>query len=344
MYARVDAPCWGGSGTPVEAHELMHSLGGVQNSAPHSTGHYPAPAGGHCTDEHDVMCYDDDGAGAAAMTVICPSGQERRFDCGHDDYFHTSPPALSYLATHWNAANSRFLEAGGALPTGPPNDHFSDAQMLNGGSVTVNGITTDATKEPGEPGHAGLSGGASVWYRWQAPASGTVTIDTLGSSFDTLLGVYSGSSVGALAEVASNDDQAAPEVLTSKATFPVNAGTTYRVAVDGFDGQAGALVLRLTFGSGGTPQDALVLSPSRKVVARGARVTLTGRAPSCGDLAGMRVELMGGGTLWDGKLNGACTAQFRIRVHRRATFRLFAMDEAGDVAAESNRVIVRVRR
>lgn len=111
MVARIDAPCWGGSGTPVEAHELMHTLGAVQSSAPHVT------AAGHCTDEADVMCYDDDGDGPLSMVATCPSVHERLFDCGHDDYFHTAPPAGSYLDTHWNAASSRFLEV---VPAGDP--------------------------------------------------------------------------------------------------------------------------------------------------------------------------------------------------------------------------------
>jgi hypothetical protein len=116
MFVRVDAPCWGNAAFPVELHELMHSLGAVQASSPHATSAYPPPAGGHCTDEYDVLCYDDDGAGPATTTVACPGGpEERRLDCGHDDYFHTDPPPGSYLDTHWNVADSGFLESE-ALP------------------------------------------------------------------------------------------------------------------------------------------------------------------------------------------------------------------------------------
>ena len=109
MVGRIDAPCWGSAGTPFEAHELMHLLGGVQGSAPHGTGS-PERSGGHCTDEADVMCYDDDGAGPVSVTWGCPGQNERLFDCGHDDYFHTAPAPGSYLAGHWNPAGSRFLE------------------------------------------------------------------------------------------------------------------------------------------------------------------------------------------------------------------------------------------
>lgn len=98
-FGRIDTRCWGGFGA---AHEHMHTLGGVQKSAPHASG------GWHCVDEYDVMCYSDSPS-SPPLQYLCDSSHESRFDCNHDDYFHTNPPAGSYLATHWNAAQSRFL-------------------------------------------------------------------------------------------------------------------------------------------------------------------------------------------------------------------------------------------
>lgn len=115
-YARADVGCWGGR---VEAHELMHTLGGVQLSAPHSSGGY------HCVDEYDVMCYSDS-PGFPAMQFLCTpsSPNENLLDCGHDDYFHTDPPAGNYLATHWNSADSGFLAtSGGGGDGGGPDIH-----------------------------------------------------------------------------------------------------------------------------------------------------------------------------------------------------------------------------
>lgn len=68
------------------------------------------------------------------------------------------------------------------------------------------GSNVNATKQAGEPAHAGNTGGRSVWWTFTAPASGQMTIHTTGSNFDTLLAVYTGSSVGALTLIASDDD------------------------------------------------------------------------------------------------------------------------------------------
>jgi hypothetical protein len=236
---RTDAACWGQlSGYhSAEAHELVHNLGGVQLSAPNTSGGY------HCVDEYDTECYSDEPY-FPSMELLCPSAAEKLLDCNDDDYFNTSPPAGSYLATHWNVANSLFLTS--EKPAAPPNDDFSAAQLLSGTEASRLGDTSEgATKEPGEPAHAGNPGGASIWYRWTAPISGQTVVDTAGSSYDTLLGIYEGSSVGSLVEVGSSDDVTLGSDTSSLVSFEAVAGQTYEIAVDGYGGATGTAQLHL---------------------------------------------------------------------------------------------------
>ncbi len=159
-----------------------------------------------------------------------------------------------YGTTYWywvkskNANGTSAFSAGDSgyrAPSATTNDNFANAITITGSSATVTGSNAGATKEVGEPNHAGNVGGHSVWWTWTAPTSGTVTIDTLGSNFDTLMGVYTGSSVSALTVKASNDDSAAGGTTTSKVTLAVTAGTAYQIAVDGYGGVVGSITLHL---------------------------------------------------------------------------------------------------
>ena len=127
-----------------------------------------------------------------------------------------------------------------ALAAAPVNDQFADAEALSGASGSATGSNVEATKEPGEPDHAGDSGGASVWYRWTAPTGQAVSLETCGSSFDTTLAVYTGSTLTALDAVAESDDACA---LGSRVTFDPVSGTTYQIAIDGFEGATGTIAL-----------------------------------------------------------------------------------------------------
>ena len=127
----------------------------------------------------------------------------------------------------------------------PANDNFASAVALSGMNTSRSGDTNaGATLEAGEPTTvAGESAAESVWYVWSAPATGTVTIDTATSGFDTLLGVYTGSAVNALTEVASHDDVTGS--LTSRVRFQVTAAAVYRIRVDGYAGDTGTITLHL---------------------------------------------------------------------------------------------------
>jgi hypothetical protein len=155
------------------------------------------------------------------------------------------------------------------LPDPPLNDNFANRIPLQGMTVTAMGTSYFATKEPAEPAHAEELGGASVWWSWTAPASGHVVIDTQGSDFDTLLGVYIGSALTNLVTVASNDDVSTNQ-LTSSVTFTAKAGTPYQIAVDGFDGEPGDIQLNIAM------QNVVWLDTPKQVPAGGYKLSLTG--------------------------------------------------------------------
>lgn len=123
----------------------------------------------------------------------------------------------------------------------PANDDFSSAAVIATASGSLAAVNTLATKEGGEPFHAGDAGGASIWYVFTSAADGQITFDTFGSDFDTLLGVYTGLAVNSLANVASNDDDSG--TTQSRVVFLATAGTPYYIAVDGKAGATGNFAL-----------------------------------------------------------------------------------------------------
>ncbi len=160
LVGRVDSGCWGRTQS-VEAHELVHMLGGVQLSAPHAT------AGWHCDDEYDRMCYYDDPS--TILTYVCPSSHEALLDCGHDDYFSTAPATGSYLATHWNSADSSFLSSAAVpvvAPPPPPPDTTPPAVpsgLAASPGVGVIGLSWNQVSDAGLAGYRILRDGATVY-------------------------------------------------------------------------------------------------------------------------------------------------------------------------------------
>ncbi len=128
---------------------------------------------------------------------------------------------------------------------GQSNDNFANRLPLTGPNPIAVSNLSKATAEPGEPNHAGSSIGKSLWWTWTAPATGVVNFSTFGNGGGSYLSyparalaVYTGTSVSALAEVASsNGIFSSPPISSSSfaiASFNVSvtAGVVYQIAVD----------------------------------------------------------------------------------------------------------------
>jgi hypothetical protein len=150
-----------------------------------------------------------------------------------------------------------------STPVSPPlNDNFSLAQVIGGCAGTVHGSNLGSSREANEPNHSPDNGGGnrSVWFVWQSPSTGNVTINTVGSDFDTVLGIYRGTSLDSLVTIGKDDDSNPDH--TSSVTFSATAGNIYRIAVDGYDnsdagGDVGSITLNWTSAScpAGNPID-----------------------------------------------------------------------------------------
>ena len=138
----------------------------------------------------------------------------------------------------------------------PPNDDFADAILLAGTNFVVTGHNHGATKEAGEPYHAGNVGGRSVWWTWIAPTNGFVTNSTVGSTFDTTLAIYTNDTLANLHLIAQDNNGGGARA--SRIIFHATSGTPYHFAVDGFNGASGSIQLSLGF----TPSFGRFLPPA----------------------------------------------------------------------------------
>jgi hypothetical protein len=136
-------------------------------------------------------------------------------------------------------------------------DKFADAfnrQQRQGGVNEVDGVaftpvlgytgtqifsTVAFTGEPGELSHCGIPGGSSAWFSFIPAANGRLYLDTAGSSFNTVLAVYTGPgpTIATLKSLVCDNDSGPG--TTSSLNFQATNGVTYYIAVDGYNGVTG---------------------------------------------------------------------------------------------------------
>ncbi len=194
-----------------------------------------------------------------------------------------------------------------------PNDSRLGATAVGGPSLRITANNAAASREVGEPVHAGNKGGKSLWWKYLPPESGNLTVDTRGSDFDTLLAAYDAN----YTSIAENDDEVGVlgiPMMTSRVAFRAEAGVPVWVVVDGWtDGvnpaATGNIVLNFR------------LKPDTNDSYNGATELFAGAAPISDSNVGATAQ---GGEL---KHNGSTTPKSRwyrwtAPVGGRATVRL----------------------
>lgn len=161
----------------------------------------------------------------------------------------TSMKRHRHLATRSSVAlligTTLVATAAPAAAAAPTNDDFVAATALTStASGSVTGSNLDATHEVGEPADTRF---ASVWWSWTAPASGTYLFDTCGTTFESALVLYTGTSVADLSMTSTWAGDCWYEgwyYENDQVTLTATAGTTYYVQVGNSTGAMGDITLR----------------------------------------------------------------------------------------------------
>ena len=158
----------------------------------------------------------------------------------------SSQVRFSFVSDPSNTAEGWYLDdlQVTGTPAPPANDPCDGAISLTAGvgySMNTDGAT--ATDDPTPSCQPNF--GKGVWFSFTAPGNGPVRVSTCGSSFDTVLQVYTGD-CGALTAVSGgcNDDNG-PDCTAQQASvdFTAAAGTVYRILAGGYTGAGGSLTV-----------------------------------------------------------------------------------------------------
>ena len=191
---------------------------------------------------------------------------------------------LGCLAIFWSTFSS-------PLAAQPINDNFNNAEVITGFFSYIMGSNVDATIEAGEP--QVFETFSTVWYSWQASTTVAVNIFTDDSTFDTVLAIYTGTSVSQLVCVVSNDDEYGR--MTSLVGFESTEGVKYYIQVGGNGDREGDIRLNLICAGSCVSNDNFdqatsIFGGSGKVSGTSSNATLEVDEPSVtGDVGGHSV-------------------------------------------------------
>jgi hypothetical protein len=201
---------------------------------------YTAPCTGTATvdtfgSSFDTMLGVHSGAACDSLTVVgcnddAPGGElqsELAFDTVAGHVYMVEVGGFD------STVGEGFLSISCVPASGPSNDDCANATQFSAISVNAAFDTTNATFD----GDGACLTSPNLWYAYTAPCTGTLTIDTFFSSYDTVLGVYSGPACGSLAVIACNDN--APGSVQSEISFAAIAGNVYTIEVGGAGSAAG---------------------------------------------------------------------------------------------------------
>lgn len=180
-------------------------------------------------DTHTIVC-NDDGGGAMGLASLVT------FD------YTAGETYLIRISGYSRAAGNYTLRVVDWYI--PQNDNCANAQSVGNGTVNFTNCRATTQDLPGTACTA-AEPVRDVWFRYTADCAGTVTIDTCGSGFDTVLQVYSGSACPTSnAEVLICNDDAANACdatgLTSRVQFSSpGAGAEFVIRIGAFDYQPG---------------------------------------------------------------------------------------------------------
>jgi hypothetical protein len=149
--------------------------------------------------------------------------------------------SYTFTVTARNSAGSSSPSvASNPITLGYQNDNLSGAVGISAGTTYSN--NSAATAESGEPDHAGVAGGKSMWFRYSSPTLKSVSLNTNGSDFDTVVAVYRSNSsavFSAFVAVGENDDDPNGLGGSSALSFVAQPNVVYYIAVDGYDAWSG---------------------------------------------------------------------------------------------------------
>lgn len=141
-------------------------------------------------------------------------------------------------------------------PGAAVNDCCEDRILIGDGdhAFSTIGANTDGFPNPG----CQFDGQTynDIWYNYEATCSGVLTVSTCNQAdYDSDLAVYAGTDCGSLELVACNDDGAGCAGFSSIVSFPVCAGSVYKIRVGGWlAADQGTGILTVSNSGAGCPE------------------------------------------------------------------------------------------